>query len=408
MTLKEAQKEVDSWIKQYGVRYFSELTNMAVLTEEVGELARVIARKYGDQSFKEGEKDNIEEEIADVLWVLLCIANQTGVDVTEAFARSIEKKPNVTKQGISITLNYLIMENNESTQNKYDAALAKYNTNLNDAEVAAEVAKIIEEKVPANNTPEVKKFLFNCIDLTTLNSTDSDESVMKFTQKVNRFDEEFPDLKNVAAICVYPNFAEVVKDTLEVEDVKIACVSAGFPSSQTFIEVKIAETAMAIMEGADEIDIVISVGKFLSGDYETMCDEIQELKATCKEHHLKVILETGALKTAANIKKASILSMYAGADFIKTSTGKQQPAATPEAAYVMCQAIKEYHALTGNKIGFKPAGGINCVNDALIYYTIVKEVLGEEWLNNELFRLGTSRLANLLLSEIKGEEMKFF
>ena len=285
------------------------------------------------------------------------------------------------------------MENNESTQNKYDAALAKYNTNLNDAEVAAEVAKIIEEKVPANNTPEVKKFLFNCIDLTTLNSTDSDESVMKFTQKVNRFDEEFPDLKNVAAICVYPNFAEVVKDTLEVEDVKIACVSAGFPSSQTFIEVKIAETAMAIMEGADEIDIVISVGKFLSGDYETMCDEIQELKATCKEHHLKVILETGALKTAANIK---------------TSTGKQQPAATPEAAYVMRQAIKEYHALTGNKIGFKPAGGINCVNDALIYYTIVKEVLGEEWLNNELFRLGTSRLANLLLSEIKGEEMKFF
>ena len=228
------------------------------------------------------------------------------------------------------------MENNESTQSKYDAALAKYNTNLNDAEVAAEVAGIIAEKVPANNTPEVKKFLFNCIDLTTLNSTDSDESVMKFTQKVNQFDEEFPDLKNVAAICVYPNFAEVVKDTLEVEDVKIACVSAGFPSSQTFIEVKVAETAMAIMEGADEIDIVISVGKFLSGDYETMCDEIQELKATCKEHHLKVILETGALKTAANIKKASILSMYAGADFIKTSTGKQQPAATPEAAYVMC------------------------------------------------------------------------
>ncbi len=179
------------------------------------------------------------------------------------------------------------MENNESTQSKYDAALAKYNTNLNDAEVAAEVAGIIAEKVPANNTPEVKKFLFNCIDLTTLNSTDSDESVMKFTQKVNQFDEEFPDLKNVAAICVYPNFAEVVKDTLEVEDVKIACVSAGFPSSQTFIEVKVAETAMAIMEGADEIDIVISVGKFLSGDYETMCDEIQELKATCKEHHLK-------------------------------------------------------------------------------------------------------------------------
>ena len=224
------------------------------------------------------------------------------------------------------------MEKNEPTQSKYDAALAKYNTQLDDAEIAAQAARIIAEKVPANNTPEVKKFLFNCIDLTTLKSEDSDESVMKFTQKVNKFDEEFPDLKNVAAICVYPNFAEVVKDTLEVEDVKIACVSAGFPSSQTFIEVKVAETAMALMEGADEIDIVISVGKFLAGDYEGMCEEIQELKATCKEHHMKVILETGALKTASNIKKASILSMYSGADFIKTSTGKQQPAATPEAA----------------------------------------------------------------------------
>lgn len=300
------------------------------------------------------------------------------------------------------------MENQELTQNKYDATLAKYNTALSDAEVGAQVAAIVEGKVAENNTPEVKKFLFNCIDLTTLNTTDSDESVMKFTQNVNRFDEEYPDLKNVAAICVYPCFAEIVKDTLEVEDVKIACVSAGFPSSQTFTEVKVAETAMALMDGADEIDIVISVGKFLSGDYEGMCDEIQELKETCKEKHLKVILETGALKTAENIKKASILAMYAGADFIKTSTGKQQPAATPEAAYVMCQAIKEYHEQTGIKIGFKPAGGINCVNDALVYYTIVKEVLGEEWLNNSLFRLGTSRLANLLLSEILEKEVKFF
>lgn len=300
------------------------------------------------------------------------------------------------------------MEKNESSQSKYEAALAKYNTQLNDAEVAATVAKLIAEKVPGNHTEEVKKFLFHCIDLTTLNTTDSDESVMNFTQKVNRFDDEFPELKNVAAICVYPNFAEIVKSTLEVEDVNIACVSAGFPSSQTFIEVKVAETAMALMEGADEIDIVISVGKFLSGDYETMCEEIQELKDVCKERHMKVILETGALKTASNIKKASILSMYSGADFIKTSTGKQQPAATPEAAYVMCQAIKEYYEETGNKVGFKPAGGINTVNDAVIYYTIVKEVLGEDWLDNKWFRLGTSRLANLLLSEIKGEELKFF
>ena len=300
------------------------------------------------------------------------------------------------------------METNEMTQNKYNATLAKYNTQLNDKDVAAQVSAIIDSKVAENNTLDVKKFLFNCIDLTTLNTTDSDESVMKFTQNVNRFEESYPDLKNVAAICVYPCFAEIVKDTLEVEGVNIACVSAGFPSSQTFIEVKVAETAMAILDGADEIDIVISVGKFLSGDYETMCDEIAEIKATCKEKHLKVILETGALQSAENIKKASILSIYAGADFIKTSTGKQQPAATPEAAYVMCQAIKEYYEQTGIKVGFKPAGGINCVNDALIYYTIVKEVLGDEWLTNKLFRLGTSRLANLLLSEIVGEDLKFF
>lgn len=300
------------------------------------------------------------------------------------------------------------MEMNDTPQDKYLTALAKYNTQLNDADVQAQVAALIDKKVPENNTEEVKKFLFNCIDLTTLNTTDSDESVMRFTEKVNQFDNEFPNLKNVAAICVYPNFAQVVKDTLEVEGVNIACVSGGFPSSQTFTEIKIAETAMAVADGAEEIDIVIPVGAFLNGDYETMCEEIMELKETCKEHHLKVILETGALKTASNIKKASILSMYSGADFIKTSTGKQQPAATPEAAYVMCQAIKEYHEQTGNKIGFKPAGGINSVNDALTYYTIVKEILGEEWLSNKLFRLGTSRLANLLLSEIKGEELKFF
>ncbi|WP_291529338.1 deoxyribose-phosphate aldolase [Bacteroides sp. UBA939] len=300
------------------------------------------------------------------------------------------------------------MENNEFKQNRYYATLAKYNTQLDDAEIAAKVAKLIAEKVPGNHTEEVKKLLFHCIDLTTLNTTDNDESVMQFTQKVNRFDAEFPDIENVAAICVYPCFAEVVKSSLEVEDVKIACVSGGFPSSQTYIEVKIAETAMALMEGADEIDIVISVGMFLCGNYEEMCEEIQELKSACRERHLKAILETGALKTASNIMKASILSMYSGADFIKTSTGKQQPAATPEAAYVMCQAIKEYYEKTGNKVGFKPAGGINTVNDAIIYYTIVKEVLGEEWLDNQWFRLGTSRLANLLLSDIKGEEIKFF
>lgn len=292
--------------------------------------------------------------------------------------------------------------------NKYNEALSKYNTALKDDEVAAATAKLIEKHLEENNTKDVKKFLFHCIDLTTLKCTDSEPSVMQFTQRVNDFVDKYPDLDNVAAICVYPNMAEIVNDTLEADNVNIACVSGGFPSSQTFIEVKVAETSLALHAGADEIDIVISVGKFLSGDYEGMCDEIEELKDVCGEKHLKVILETGALATAENIKKASILSMYSGADFIKTSTGKEKPAATPEAAYVMCQAIKEYFLETGRKVGFKPAGGINTVEDALTYYTIVKEVLGKEWLNNELFRLGTSRLANLLLSDITGEETKFF
>ncbi len=293
-------------------------------------------------------------------------------------------------------------------ESKYEFVLKEYTPAMSDAEVAENVKRLIEEKVEENNTQEVKKFLFNCIDLTTLKCTDSEESVLKFTEKVNEFDDKYPYLKNVAAICVYPCFAKIVSDTLEVDNVEIACVSAGFPSSQTFQEIKIAETAMAIHEGATEIDIVLSVGKFLSGDYESVCDEIQELKNVCGEKHLKVILETGALATAENIKKASILSMYSGADFIKTSTGKESPAATPEAAYIMCSTIKEYYQKTGRKIGFKPAGGINTVRDALVYYTIVKELLGEEWLTNELFRLGTSRLANLCLSEIVGEDVKFF
>jgi deoxyribose-phosphate aldolase len=292
---------------------------------------------------------------------------------------------------------------------KYEQALAKYNCELDDAQVAEVVKKIIAEKVPENDTLEVKKFLFGSIELTTLKTTDSDESVMAFTEKVNQFDEQYGDLPHVATICVYPCFAKTVHDTLEVEGVEIACVSGSFPSSQALIEVKVAETALAVKDGATEIDIVMPVGKFLSGDYETMCEDIRELKETCGQNvAMKVILETGCLKTASNIKKASILSMYSGADYIKTSTGKEKISATPEAAYVMCQAIKEYYDETGIQIGFKPAGGINSVMDAMIYYTIVKEVLGEKWLTNKWFRLGTSRLANLLLSEIEGKETKFF
>lgn len=299
-------------------------------------------------------------------------------------------------------------ENQNQNLSKYDQMLQKYNTHIKDEDVQAAVKKLIEERVPENDTKEVKKFLLGSVELTTLKTTDSDESVLKFTEKVNEFEDKYPDLPHVATICVYPCFASIVSKSLEVEGVQVACVSGSFPSSQTWLEVKIAETALALKDGADEIDMVLSVGKFLSGDYETVCDEISELKALCGEHKLKVILETGCLKTAENIKKASLLSMYAGADYIKTSTGKESPAATPEAAYVMCQAIKEYYDETGIQIGFKPAGGLNTVHDALVYYTIVKEILGEKWLTNQWLRLGTSRLANLLLSDILDEEVKFF
>ena len=308
-----------------------------------------------------------------------------------------------------IILNDQENQKKQQAPSKYEEALAKYNTNLDDQAVRDAVHKIIAEKVPQNDTMDVKRFLFGSIELTTLKTTDSDTSVLAFTERVNDFDNQYPDLPHVATICVYPCFAKTVAESLEVDGVEIACVSGSFPSSQARIEVKIAETSLAVADGATEIDIVMPVGKFLSGDYEGVCDDIAELKAACGEEvPMKVILETGALKTASNIKKASILSMYAGADYIKTSTGKLEPAATPEAAYVMCQAIKEYYDETGIQIGFKPAGGINSVMDAIIYYTIVKEVLGEKWLTNKWFRLGTSRLANMLLSELKGEQIKFF
>jgi len=293
--------------------------------------------------------------------------------------------------------------------NKIEDILKKYNLEVDDAQVKAAVTKLIAEKVPENDTLDVKKFLFGSIELTTLKTTDSDESVMAFTERVNDFAAQYPALPHVATICVYPCFARTVSETLEVEGVEVACVSGSFPSSQALIEVKIAETALAVKDGATEIDIVMPVGKFLSGDYESVCEEISELKQVCGDDvAMKVILETGDIVTGSNIKKASILSMYAGGDYIKTSTGKEKISATPEAAYVMCQAIKEYYDETGIQVGFKPAGGINTVSDALIYYTIVKEVLGDKWLTNRWLRLGTSRLANLLLSEIEGQEIKFF
>ncbi len=291
---------------------------------------------------------------------------------------------------------------------KYQDTIAASNVVADDEKVKAAVAKILADHLEENKTQDVYKFLFNTIDLTTLNSTDSPQSVARFVERVNAFEEEYGELKNVAAICVYPCFAQVVRSVLEVSDVEIACVSACFPTSQSFIEVKVAETALAIDGGADEIDIVFNLGNYYDGDYEAVCDEIAELKAVCRDAHLKVILETGALKTAADIKAASVLSLYSGADFLKTSTGKGYPGATLEAAYVMAQCIKEYYEKTGNMVGFKASGGVATTEDAVAYYTIIKEVLGEKWLTNEYFRIGASRLANNLLSDIVGKEVKFF
>ncbi len=291
---------------------------------------------------------------------------------------------------------------------KYRDTIAASNVTADDAQVKAAVEKILADHLEENKTQDVYKFLFNTIDLTTLNSTDSTQSVTKFVERVNDFDNEHPELKNVAAICVYPNFAQVVRSVLEVSDVDIACVSGCFPTSQSFIEVKVAETALALDGGADEIDIVFNLGNYYNGDYEEVCDEIAELKATCRDARLKVILETGALKTAADIKAASVLSLYSGADFLKTSTGKGYPGATLEAAYIMAQCIKEYYERTGNMVGFKASGGIATTEDAVAYYTLIKEVLGEQWLTNEYFRIGASRLANNLLSDILGTPTKFF
>ena len=289
-----------------------------------------------------------------------------------------------------------------------EEALGKYNLEISDEEVKEAVKKIIAEKVHENDTPEVKRFMFGSIELTTLTTMDSYESVLQLVEKVNQFDNEYPQMPHVATVVTYPRFTRLVSESLEVEGVIPTCVSGAFPTSQALIEVKTVETGLAVRDGAGNVDIVMHVGQFLSGDYETVCDEIQQQKEACGDVPMKVILETGDLSSCANIKKASLLSMYSGADYIKTSTGKEKISATPEAVYVMCQAIKEYYDQTGIQVGLKPAGGINSVMDALIYYTIVKEVLGEKWLTNKWLRLGTSRLANMLLSEVTGQETKFF
>lgn len=284
--------------------------------------------------------------------------------------------------------------------NKYLDTLKEYKLEVDSFKVDETVQGIIDLEFKSNDNKEVYKTIYSCIDLTTLKSTDTKESIWKFIEDVNDFDGS-TDMENVAAICIYPNFVEVAEEALTAENVKIACVAGGFPSSQTFPEIKVAETALAVANGANEIDIVLNLGLFLDEAYEELCEEIDEIKESCREAKLKVILETGAIKSLTKIKIASILAMYSGADFIKTSTGKIYEGATLEAAYVMCSAIKEYYEKTGRKIGFKAAGGISDTKTAVEYYTIVKSVLGEEWCNKDLFRIGASSLAKNLVKDIQ-------
>lgn len=292
---------------------------------------------------------------------------------------------------------------------KYTDTIAASNVITDDAAVADAVAAILADHLEENRNADVYKKIFNSIDLTTLKTTDSQQSVAKFTERVNSFEEDYGDLPPVAAICVYPNFVPVVRTTLDVSSVGVAAVAGAFPTSQSFIEVKVAEIGLAVEAGADEIDVVLNVGDFFDGDCESVCDDLDEMKHSCRSARMKVILETGALKTARNIRDASVLALYSGADFLKTSTGKEYPGASLDACYVMCQCIREYYEKTGRAVGFKAAGGISTTEDVLKYYTIVKTVLGEKWADsNELFRIGASRLANALLSDIVGEQVKYF
>lgn len=290
----------------------------------------------------------------------------------------------------------------------FEELFAQYPCPFTDEQVKAQAAEIIAKHFAENNNVEVWKECLHQIDLTTLSADDTIAKVEGMAKAVNNFEKDFPGIPNVAAICVYPAMVEYVRKALKDPNFNIACVTGVFPSSQSFLEVKVAETALALKAGATEIDIVLSVGKFLEGRLQECFDEISELKAVCGTRHLKVILETGLLKSAENIWKASILAMAAGGDFIKTSTGKISVNATPEATFIMCHAIKAWQEKTGEKKCYKPAGGVSTTDEAVQHFTLVKEILGNEWLNNESFRFGASRLANNLLSSIVGKETKYF
>ncbi len=290
----------------------------------------------------------------------------------------------------------------------------KYPFSITEQKIQVEIENAKNEALTLLENKEVLKLLFNCIDLTSLNTEDSTETIREFVEKVNELPELFTFIPQVAAMCVYPVFAPVLKSALKDNSIKRAVVSAGFPSSQTFSDVKKLETQRAIDFGANEIDIVMSVGEFLEGNYEFVGEEIKIIKTIMGDIHLKVILESGTLPNLEDVWVASMIAMENGADFIKTSTGKQQPAATLEAAYVMLQAIKKFDDENKVKIGFKPAGGISTTEDALAYYCLVKNILGKEWLKNHLFRIGASRLANNLISDIVAiengyrKEIKYF
>lgn len=274
----------------------------------------------------------------------------------------------------------------------------------------------ISANLDAYKNETVYRTCFSAMDITTLKTNDTPKSVARFVEKVNRFAQEYPSYPHPASICVYSNFAETVKNVKKCDDVNITVVSACFPSSQSFLEVKIKECEMAVAKGADEVDIVLALNAFLDGDYEAASNEIRQVRAAIdkvaasqgRQVHLKVILETGLLPDMKSIAQASFLAMEAGADFIKTSTGKVDVNATPGAAYVMCECILAFYKKTGKKIGFKPAGGISTASDAAIYHCIVSTVLGQEWLCKDLFRLGVSRVANSLLTELEHKTVSFF
>ena len=291
---------------------------------------------------------------------------------------------------------------------KYDYLPSKDRIDGDLSRIAENLASIKSEKV--------LKDCFSMMDLTTLKTSDTVASVERLVGKVNDFAEEFPDYPLPASVCVYPNFASAVKGTRKDPQLHVTVVSACFPSSQSFLEVKVRECELAVEQGADEVDIVLALNHFLAGEYDLAAAEIVAVRQAVdrvaasqgRKVVLKVSLETGLLQSLEDIATASFLAMEAGADFIKTSTGKVDVNATPIAAYVMCECIKAFHSATGRKVGFKPAGGMSTASDALCYYSIVATVLGKDWLNRDLLRFGVSRMANNLLSEIEGRTVVCF